>query len=247
MRAKVIALDVLLVAALFGTWTYATGPGGVSPIVLPPLDSVGERLFELLLGGDLWSHLALTLTEIVAAFLIAVVSGFAVGFLCSRTPLRAVVTEPLLAWGYLAPMILFYPLLILWIGIGPWSKIIYAAVNGFFPVAFNSLRGFRAVDPRYLKVARAFGASPAQMDRMVKTQAALPMVMSGVRIGAALTIISVILAEMLAAERGIGYELARAGQTLQGATVFSIIAVLLVFVAALQLLIQRFGRAPHQG
>jgi ABC-type nitrate/sulfonate/bicarbonate transport system permease component len=245
-RLKIIALDLLLVAVLVGAWLFATGPGGVSPIVLPPLPDVLERLGSLLQESVLWSSLALTLAEILVAFVIATTLGLAIGFLCSRTELRVRVAEPLLAWGYMAPMVLFYPLLILWTGVGPPSKVFYASINAFFPIAFNSLRGFRAVDPRYLRVARAFGASPTQTDRLVKVQAALPMVLSGVRIGAALTIISVILAEMLASERGMGYQLAMAGHTLQGSTVFAFIAVLLVVVAALQLVVQRFGRAPQE-
>ncbi len=246
MRAKIVALDVLLVAAILGVWLYAVGPGEVSPVVLPRPESVVESLEALLQNSTIWSGLWLTLLEILAAFAIAAVTGIAAGFYCSRTPLRGRVAEPLFAWGYLAPLILFYPLFILWIGIGPWSKIIYAGANAFFPVALLSLRGFRAIDQRYVRVAHAFGASKGQTDRLVKIQAALPMVMAALRIGFALTIIGVILTEMLAAERGLGHELARASQTLQSATAFALIAILLVVVAALQLTIDRVGRAPHQ-
>jgi NitT/TauT family transport system permease protein len=156
------------------------------------------------------------------------------------------VAEPVLAWGYMAPLVLFCTLCILWFGVGVWSKIFCANVSAFFPIAFNSLRGFRAVDLRYLRVARAFGASAGQADRPVKIQAALPMVMSGLRIGAALDIITVILAEMLASQRGPGHRMAHAGQTLMVPDVFALIVIVLVLVALLQLVIQRVGRAPHQ-
>jgi ABC-type nitrate/sulfonate/bicarbonate transport system permease component len=207
---------------------------------------VFERLVHLLQQGIVWSGLWLTLLEIIAAFAIAAVTGLLAGFWCSRTPLRGRVAEPLFAWGYLAPLILFYPLFILWIGIGPWSKVVYAGVNAFFPVALLALRGFRAIDQRYVRVAHAFGASKGQTDRLVKIQAALPMVMAALRIGFALAIIGVILTEMLAAERGLGYELARASQTLQSADAFALIAILVAVVAVLQLTIDRVGRAPHQ-
>jgi ABC-type nitrate/sulfonate/bicarbonate transport system permease component len=243
--AKIWGLRLLLVVVILGAWTYATGPGGVSPILLPRLDLVWQQLVALLQEGPTWAAIGVTLFEIGLAFVVSTVAGIGLGFVCSRTPLRAKVSEPLLAWGYLAPLVLFYPLFILWFGVGLWSKILYSAVSGFFPIAFNALRGFQAVDERYLKVAKAFGASPGQTDRLVKVWAALPMVMSGVRIGAALNIITVVLAEMLASERGLGYELAYASQTMQVARVFALIIVLLCIVALLQLLIQRFAKPRH--
>ena len=239
-------LRALLLGAVVGSWAWATGPGGVSPLLLPRIDLTLSSLGEFVKDPQLWSDLLLTVTEILFAFVISASAGVLIGFWGSRTALRASVTEPLIAWGYMAPLVLFYPLFIIWFDIGMASKVSYSALSGFFPIAFNSLRGFRAVDPRYVRVAHAFGARPSQIDRMVKTQAALPMVMSGIRIGAAINIITVILAEMLASARGLGYELARASQTLQIPQVFALIIILLVFVALMQMLIQRFSRAPQE-
>lgn len=239
-------LRALLVAVIVGAWAYSTGPGGVSPLLLPRIDLVVDRLGFFVGDGTLWSDLLLTILEIVLAFAIAAVCGVLLGFWGSRTPLRAAVIEPLIAWGYMAPLVLFYPLFITWFDIGMLSKVMYGAVSAFFPIAFNALRGFRAVDPRYTRVARAFGASQGQTDRIVKTQAALPMVMSGVRVGAALSIITVILAEMLASSRGLGYELAQTSQTLQVPDVFALILILLVFVALMQLAIQKASTPRHR-
>jgi len=241
-RLGVWGIRLAIVAALLGYWIYMTGPGDISPLLLPKLELVGERLVEIVTSEQLWHDVGITVVEFVAAFLIAGVVGVVLGFACSRTDLRYRVVEPLVAWGYMVPLVLFYPLFIVWFDIGMTSKIAYGALSGFFPIAFNSLRGFRAVDPRYLRVARAFGASPAQADRQVKLPAAMPMVMSGIRIGGALCMITVILAEMLASTQGLGYELARASQTLKVPSVYAHIIVLLVFVAIVQLLINRLGK-----
>lgn len=231
-----------LVAALLGYWIYMTGPGQVSPLLLPKLKLVGKELSEILTSGSLWHDVGITAAEFVVAFLIAGVVGVGIGFACSRTELRYRVTEPLVAWGYMVPLVLFYPLFIVWFDIGMTSKIVYGALSGFFPIAFNSLRGFRAVDPRYLRVAQAFGASDSQSDRQVKLPAAMPMVMSGIRIGGALCMITVILAEMLASTEGLGYELARSSQTLKVPSVYAHIIVLLGFVALVQIFINRLGK-----
>jgi len=242
LQVKATLLRFASLLAFFGIWAWLTGPGGVSPILLPRIPLVWDQVGVMVQEPGFWSDLGITLFEIGVAFVFSTVFGIAVGFACSRTQLRARVVEPLVAWGYMAPLILFYPLFILWFGVGMWSKILYAGISGFFPVAFNALRGFQAVDPRYLRVARAFGATPGQIDRQVKVMAAMPLVTAGFRIGAALNIITVILAEMLAAEQGLGYELAAASQTLQMPRVFALVLALLVLVAILQIFIQRIGR-----
>ncbi|MGV9796536.1 ABC transporter permease [Mycobacterium sp. NPDC003449] len=241
-RLAVWGIRLAIVAALFGYWIYMTGPGQISPLLLPKLRLVRDQLGEILTSSELWRDVGITAVEFVVAFLIACLVGVGIGFACSRSELRYRVTEPLVAWGYMVPLVLFYPLFIVWFDIGMTSKIAYGALSGFFPVAFNSLRGFRAVDPRYLRVAQAFGASAGQSDRQVKLPAAMPMVMSGIRIGGALCMITVILAEMLASTQGLGYELARASQTLKVPSVYAHIVVLLGFVALVQILINRLGK-----
>lgn len=245
--ARVWALRLLLAAVLLGGWAYASGPGGISPLLLPPIREVVNALAGQLTTSLFWSSLAVTLVEIASAFALSVLSGFAVGFWGSRTALRGRVTEPLLAWGYMVPHALFYPLFILWFDIGVWSKILYAAMGGFFPIAFNTLRGFRSVNSRYIRLGRAFGASQTQMEVQVKLGAALPMVLSGIRIGAALNMIGVILGEMLASERGLGYQLTRFSQSLQVPNVFSLIVVIMLVVALLHVLIQRVVRLRQGG
>jgi ABC-type nitrate/sulfonate/bicarbonate transport system permease component len=241
-QLAVWAIRLALLAGLFGYWIYMTGPGQISPLLLPKLDLVWAELGEILSSRELWHDVRITVTEFLAAFAIAGSVGVALGFICSRTELRYRVVEPLIAWGYMVPLVLFYPLFIVWFDIGMTSKIAYASLSGFFPIAFNSIRGFRAVDPRYLRVARAFGASAGQTDRQVKLPGAMPMVMSGIRIGGALCMITVILAEMLASTHGLGYELAKSSQTLKVPSVYAHIVVLLVFVAIVQVFINRLGK-----
>lgn len=233
------ALRLALVAVIVGGWLFANGPGGVSPLLLPKLDLVLQQFGELVTTSTLRSDLLVTLMEIAGGLAIAMFLGTLIGFWGARSTLRAKVVEPLVTWGYLAPLVLFYPIFILWFGIGPSSKIGYAAVNALFPIAYNSLRAFQNVDPRYLRVAHAFGASRIQTDWLVKWRAALPMVMSGIRIGAATSMITVILAEMLSASRGLGYLLAKSSQTFAVSQSFAVILIVLVVVVVLQFVINR--------
>jgi NitT/TauT family transport system permease protein/taurine transport system permease protein len=95
--------------------------------------------------------------------------------------------------------------LVAWLGIGTLSKIAYGAAAGFFPVALAAVLGIRSIDPRYAEMARAVGATPLQMLTQIKVRLALPAIVSGLKVGTSLVIISVIQSEMLSATDGIGF------------------------------------------
>ena len=231
-------LRILAVGILAGLWTLGNEIGGISTLVLPTIPTVVEAFIESLTEIETYQAAATTLGEIFAAFALATTFGLVIGFWAARTRLRIRIFEPLFVWGYLVPLILFYPVFILWFGIGVTSKILFGAVSAFFPIAYNAVRAFDTVDPTVLRVARAYGASPVQTDFLVKLPAALPLIRSGVRIGAAMSMITVILAEMLAASSGLGYELSRASQTFATPTAYATILSLLVLVALMQGLVQ---------
>jgi ABC-type nitrate/sulfonate/bicarbonate transport system permease component len=241
-RAKVSGLRAAAVLAFFGTWLYLTGPGDISPLVLPDLPRVAEEFWAFVTSAELYGHAAITMTEIFVALSIAGVSGFLLGFWGARTELRAGVLEPLLVWGYLVPTVLFYPLLLLWFGFGMSSKIAYGAMSAFFPIAYNCLRGFRRVDVRYINVGRAFGASSRQMDWVIKLRAALPMAAAGLKIGAALSMITVVVAEMLASSQGLGYLIRFYSQSFSTARMFAIILVVLMVVGVFQYAVKKLLR-----
>jgi len=245
-RAKVWLLRLLLLAIVAGAWTYGTGPGGINALILPPLSDVLSAFGGLLTSSVTWWATAVTLTEMAAAAVIAVVSGVGIAFFLSRTPLRGRAAEPMLAWGYMFPFVLLYPLFILWIGLGMSSKIAYATVAGFFPIVYNSLRGLRAVDQKYVKVGVAFGASRRDMDVHIKAGAGRPLILSGIRIGVSVVMISVVLAELLASSSGLGYELQKAASTLEGPRQYAIVLLLVLITAVLQLIMERAVRPRRE-
>lgn len=235
---QVWLLRALAVAALLGVWWYATGPGGTSRLILPPLAEVITSLGEQIRSGALYRSALFTLGEIVSAFFLAATTGVIAGLLCARGELRARVWEPLLIWGYLAPSVLFFPLFILWFGAAAPSKILFGAASAFFPIAYNTLRGLRTIDPTYRKLGEAFNASHLQMDLIIKLPAAFPLIAVGLRIGAATALITVVLGEMLAATQGIAYELARTSQMYDSARTYALIVVLLGLVVTMQMIVR---------
>lgn len=240
-RVVVWLLRVGTLAVLVAAWVYATGPGGVSPLVLPYLQDVLAEFASAVADPATWSNVLVTLAEFGMALAVGVTFGLFVGFLGSRTRLRSEILEPLMSWGYMAPLELLFPVFTLWFGVGIWSKVLFAALACFFPVVINTVRGFQSVRATHLNAARAFGASSRQVDWLVKLPAAAPMVLSGVRIGAALSMINVVLGEMLSSQRGLGYELAKASQTFAPARAFAMILLLMVVIGVLHPILQRLG------
>lgn len=239
MTVRVWALRLGGLALVAGAWAYGVGPGGVSPLLLPAPGAVAAKFVELLASSRVWAAVGVTALEIVLAVVISTLLGFAVGSWSSRTPLRDRIVGPLLAWGYMVPFILLYPVFVLWFGIGIPSKVAFAAIQGFFPVAYNTLRAFTTVRPELVRTGYAFGASRRQTEWLVKFPAAVPLVLAGVRIGIALCIVATIVAEVLAARRGLGYELASATATLRVPQTFAMIGVILLVVGVFHVIVQR--------
>lgn len=227
-------LRLLLAAVLFGVWLYLTGPANVSPVIVPRISPVFTQLWQLIRSGSFWSQAKVTGEEILIAVAISSVGGIALGVWAARGRLRAVTLEPMLVWAYTAPVFLFYPLFLLWFGVGIWSKILYAVAGALVAVAYNTLKGVRSVDRRYLTMARAFGASRWQQELLVTLAAARPMVLAGVRVGVALCFIGVILGEILGSAEGLGYQLSAASQLNDVPLVAAYIILIVVFVALVQ-------------
>jgi ABC-type nitrate/sulfonate/bicarbonate transport system permease component len=233
-RTKIWALRAALLAVIVGAWLFGTGPGDISPLILPTVPAVFEEFFALFTSSFVLEATFVTVSEVILAFVLAAAIGLLAGFLLSRTALRAQAAEPPLAWAYMFPFILLYPLFLLWMGVGVPSKIAYAALAAAIPIAYNTLRGLRTVDRRFTTVGTAFGASPVQMDLHVKIGAARPMILSGIRIGISVVLISVILAELLGSNVGLGFELQRASSTMQNARSFALIILLIVVTTSMQ-------------
>lgn len=225
-KVKVRSLQVLGVIAVLAAWAGASYSGAVSPLILPPPHDVATRFVALLSEPTLWRATWVTSAEILVSFALATFVGVLLGFLLSRNQRIAVSVEPVLAWGYIFPFALLYPLFVMWFGAGPESKVAYAFANAVFPIAFNTMRGLSGVESKYLDVGRAYRASKRQVDWHIKLGAAWPMILSGIRIGGGMVMVTVILGEVLGSAAGLGYEIQQSVNTFQIVQAYALIAFL---------------------
>lgn len=232
-RLQARAVQLLLLGVLVGVWAWAASGGRVSPILLAPPHDVAARVVELVQEAHTWRQVRITATEILWAFVLSATTGLAVGIAVGRSRYLRDLLEPVLIWFQTVPIILVYPVCVLVLGLGPGSKIAFAGIYGFFPIAFNTMRGFASVDRRHLDAARSMGASRVHTELLVRLPAARPMTMAGIRLGASLNIVGVIAGEILASTGGLGYQIFAASQRFRVADLYAYLVIALVLVVLL--------------
>lgn len=232
-------MQAALIAVVGVLWWYYSREGRVSPILLPPIEDVWDIFPDIATAERTLDALALTLREILGAFLFSAGVGLGIGLIAGRTHYGTRLIEPLLIWMQTVPIILLYPVCVLIFGLGPESKIVFAGIYGLFPVALSAARGLDTVDLRYRQAAAAMGASRRQLLWRVQLPAARPMILSGLRLGAALNLTGVLAGEILASLGGLGFLISQAAATFQIAALYAYIIIALVLVLSFNALVTR--------
>ena len=229
--ARCVQLAFLLI--LLGLWYAGTNHWGINQLLLPKPQHVAAELIDILRSGEFWPDLLLTLSELAAAFAISMGLGLTIGFMVSRSPVLVKIFEPLIAGLYAVPIILFLPLYVLFFGLGPASKIALGATISFFPVVLNTIAGFVSVDKLYVTAARSMGASNAAMLRYVLVPGALPVILTGLRMGFIVALLSIIGSETIASLAGLGHRIVHLAEAMDMARMFAYIVFVIAIAAVL--------------
>jgi ABC-type nitrate/sulfonate/bicarbonate transport system permease component len=229
-------IQIGLLVALFGAWYLGTRAEDTMRLFLPAPEAVWREMRVLVETGRLWSSLYVTIVSIVQAYAIAAIAGIAVGFLVARSRTLVHLFEPVLSGMFAVPLTMFFPLFVLFFGIGTESKVAYGATYAFFPIALNTIAAFSNVDELYLRASRAMGASQWQQFWHVYLPGALPVTLTGLRIGFFICIASVLGGETLAATAGVGRATALAAELMETARLYAWIAFVVCMSVMLNLL-----------
>jgi len=233
--ARLIQLGFI---AVFGAaWYWSTTTGSVSKLFLPEPAAVWLAFSRLVTTGQFWSAVKVTLTTIAQAYAIALVAGILAGYLVSRSRFLIDVLEPIIASLFTIPITLFFPMFILFFGIGTGSKIAYGATYAFFPIALNTIAGFGYVDKVLITAARSMGASDYQLFRYVLLPAALPVILTGMRMGFTVALLSIIGSETIASLAGLGHRIVHLAEAMEMARMFAYIAFVVAIAAILNALV----------
>ncbi len=232
-------VQIGFVAALGALWYLATNVWGMSPILLPKPQGAFNELLDILRSGEFWPDLFLTLAELAGAFAISMTLGLGIGFLVSLSPVYVRIFEPLLAGVYAVPIILFLPLYVLFFGLGASSKIALGATISFYPIVLNTIAGFTSIDKLYVTSAKSMGASPTVLLRYVLIPGALPIILSGLRMGFTVALLSIIGSETIASLAGLGHRIVNLAESLEIARMFAYIVFVIAIAATLNGIVSR--------
>src|SRR5579862_1127953 len=229
--SRAVQLGFLL--GVLALWYLATNRWGINRLLLPNPISVWRQLLDVLKSGEYLPDLRVTLTELAAAFALSLTSGTIVGFFVSRTRYAIRVFEPLFAGIYSIPIILLLPLYVLFFGLGPESKIALGATISFFPIVLSTIAGFGNVDRTLVTAARSMGASNYQLFRYVLVPAALPVILTGLRMGFTVALLSIIGSETIASLAGLGHHIVQLAEGMDMPRMFAYIAFVVAIAAIL--------------
>jgi NitT/TauT family transport system permease protein len=236
---RLIALVLFLVL-----WHLVSIPAG--RLLLPsPLDIVPAFIDEVRSGVLLSATLA-SLSVFLAGYLLAAVTGIALGVLMGGMPRVGETLEIYVNALNAMPRVALIPLVILWFGLGPAAKIVVVWLLAVLPILINTYTGVQNTDPDLLEAARSFGARSGQLFRYIMLPAALPYVVTGLRLGAAMAMVGTVFAELYTALSGLGYLMAQFGSSFQTAKYFVPVLVLalmgMLISEALKILERRLAR-----
>ena len=236
IRAGQVALYLAILAA----WEILPRAGVVPRLFVPPLsEALGVLAAD---RREYFGSLPTTVGEILAAYAIACVGGIVEGQLIAASPAARRMILPLIRGAYAVPLVVLYPVMMVWFGLGPESKIAFAAVYAFIPTMLTAVAGVAALSPALGETARAYGATRLQQILYVTVPASLPSSVAALRLGGALVIVGVIVAEMLGAAEGLGFLITRQRTMLNSPGVYAGIILVLAMTGVHELLLRRLER-----
>jgi sulfonate transport system permease protein len=204
-------VPLLIIAA----WQATSTLGLLSESVLPSPIAVLAAGWRLTLSGELPRNVEISFLRAIAGLVVGGGIGFALGLANGLSKLNYTLTDSTLQMIRNVPHLALIPLVILWFGIDEGAKLFLVALGVFFPIYINTLHGVRTVDPQLIEMAKSYEMDPASLFLRVILPGALPSIFVGLRYGLGIMWLTLIVAETIAAQSGIGYMAMQAREFMQ--------------------------------
>ncbi len=195
----------LLIAVLLLAWEFASRNAWIDPITFPAVSSIFESWYQAIANGELIAQLTPSLGRIFGGFALAVLVAVPLGLLMGAIPIVYRLLEPITEFIRPIPSSAYIPIAILVLGIGNEMKIFVVFLACVFPILLNTYSGVRGVDPVLIDTGRTFGIGALKAMRQIILPAALPSILTGMRISLGIALIVAVVAEMITGNSGIGY------------------------------------------
>jgi NitT/TauT family transport system permease protein len=213
-------LSVLSPLVLLLFWELGAILDWVDTRFFPAPSAIFVAAYHMLLSGELWMHLSISLERIIIGFLLGAVPGTIIGLAMGLfSPIRALI-QPLVDATFPVPKIAILPLFIMVFGLGEESKYAIIATGVIYLVLINTVAGVRNIDKIYLDVGKNYGASRWVMFIDVALPGALPLILTGLKLGMGIALLVIVAAEFVGAQSGIGYLIWTTWQVFQVETMY---------------------------
>jgi ABC-type nitrate/sulfonate/bicarbonate transport system permease component len=189
---------------------------------------VAATLWGMFASGAIWTPLRVSAAAFAIGLAIAIAVGLPLGVLLGRSRTLNAMLDPFITAFNATPRLVFLPLLLLWFGLGMWSKVVIVFIGALFPILINTYEGVRNSDRVLINVVRSFGAGEWDIARLVVVPNALPYIVAGLRLAIGRAVLGVVVAEFFGSEEGLGVIMVRAASSYHVDVVF---AGVIVFAA----------------
>lgn len=237
----VTLLRAAIILAVLAIWEFLSHSGWLYRDVVPSLLAIGKALFELLSHGEYYFNLGVTAAEVGFALLIGGGAGVIAGIVLGANRFLARAYEPYLYYLGPTPKIIFFPIMIMYFGVGPESKVALGVLSCFFPVALSVAAGMRSIDRILIRVGHSFRASTWQTVTKIYLPAMRHPIINGVRLGLGVALIGVLLAETKLSNKGIGFLIIQAYSIFDMPRMYAMLIVLFVLAIGANALVGRLG------
>ena len=215
-----------LLAGFLAVWQIGSTQGWINPTVFPPLDAILSALWQGLSGGALLDDIAISLQRSGLAFAAAVAVAIPLGLFMGQIRAVEQALDPILQFFRQTSALALYPVFILLLGLGEASKVFVIFWATLFPILLSTIGGVKEVDRKLIEMAATFGASRATIFRRVVLPASVPSIFVGLRLSATTALLLLIAAEMIGANKGLGFQVMNAQYNFQIPLMFAAIFLL---------------------
>jgi len=236
---------LVLVALILATWQGLYEYAGDAAIT-SPLTTLGYAS-SLVKTSGFWTHAQATLTAFLYSLVIAIALGIVLGLILGFQRFAGDVAEPVLVALYTIPKVTLYPLILLIFGLGVSAKVAFGVIHGVIPVILFTLNAVKNINPVLIRTSRVMRLSTWQTVTAVLTPAVMPELITGVRVGFSLTMLGVLIGEMFASQRGLGFLIINGISMHNVQMTTAVILIVVLFAIAANGLLLAFDRRMHRG
>jgi NitT/TauT family transport system permease protein len=244
MMAKRYLGTVVIFAGIVLAWQMLHLIGGETALASPAATAV--KLVALFRTDMFWGHVAETTKAFTFALILGILGGVSLGVVLGLSRLSSAVAGPMLVNLYSIPKVTLYPLVLLCFGLGLAAKVAFGVMHGMIPMTIFTMNAIRQMKPVLLRSSKMMRLTRWQTASTIVLPAVMPEVLSGIRLGFSLTLLGVLIGEMFASKRGLGFLVTNAMNLGDTETIMAVAVLLTAFAVTANGLLINLGSSRHR-